>query len=247
MLREADLPPFETAAFLDVVLRESPELYPVVERSPLARNLSAARADGKKLVGFSRLETAAAWYAFWKSAYTSLDSVIPDFEPKTSLHRFAVESYRSLDAASHNLLPALTSRYSSVFEMFDIAEYAELFEENEAGNRPTYQLVAPLFSYRPSVEELTAVPPGIRRTVTTLLQPGFGVSDAVAWVNGRIDNGPKLRNEAVVERQRYAALISNGVPAEEAIRLVFAHPLRDVGVLLAAYENGIPVDYMEAM
>lgn len=249
-IQDADIPPFDRMSFFEVLLTEEPALFPVAERSPSIRNLALARADGKKLREYLRMETARAWFELWQKNREDWDT-IPDVAANIPLHRFAHEGYPFQDESSRNVSLLFRERFSSVFEMFDISEYEELFTDaaglHPAEARLTYQLVAPLRTFRPSVTELSAVPPGNRRAVTTLLQPGFGVHDAWGWVQGRIRSSGRRLNELETDRQRYAALALNGVPSAEAARLVHEHPLREVSVLLSAHQNGIPVDYMEEL
>lgn len=59
-IQVADIPPFDRMSFFEVLLAEEPSLFPVAERSSSIRNLALARADGKKLREYLRMETARA-------------------------------------------------------------------------------------------------------------------------------------------------------------------------------------------
>jgi hypothetical protein len=231
-----ELPKFETTPMLEHIIREAPAEYPAAERSSLFRSFCSFY-DGKSTLPVLQMETAAMWFDFWSTHHGELDPLIPDEKPDESLH-----SLGGVRAAQENIVTALNTKFDSVFEMFGLSEYEETARRGTVA-RPVSLLLAPLYAFRPSVAELEELPAEHRLQVVALLQPGFGTAEAFAWVT-RDRSNMRFKHTSEGARQRYGAMLANGVPPQEAIFLVMKFPMLPIWKLLAAYREGIPVDYI---
>ncbi len=240
-----ELPRFLPTFILQRMLKVSPGSYLEAEQSSFFRLMSSAYDPRAGLQLFE--ETAAEmWRVFWEENHEWLDTLIPDPDPGASLHKLRPEN---LLIAQGQAIAALGTRFDSAFEMFGLEEYEQVTRGGAAAV-PMSVLLPALYSQRPTVAELEAVPREHRNQAISLLQDDFSIDDAYLWntlYRSQLKTGNPKKNTTDQDRERFAALRGLDVPAADAIGYLLHFPEMPVWKMVAVYNSGIPVEYAQSL
>jgi hypothetical protein len=228
--------PVNAYSFEENVAHAAPHIFPVFETSPLAKTLAlVSDVDTHSVV--NRESSSRIWADVWIRDHEKVDQTLRMPPRRDELDKRELKS---------ELGAAFDTFYPTVYHFLGLEEYMPLLTPDTYAPLTRMHALARLYTYRPSVEDVAAIP-GVKERLRALrLIDGFvplRVANAMlpallAWKRrgGGGSQERMLRNAVLLEHQ--------GVPLEESARLLARYSFLSISDLLSRV--GVPEDYLDA-
>lgn len=228
--------PVNSVSLEDAVAESAPMLFPVFEKSDLARHIShASEATSHNVVG--RNLSSRVWADIWIRDHERIDRAIPS-APRYSSHEERENSVEALDQA-------FSSVYSDIYHVLGLQEYRELLTPNTYSSLSLMHALVRLYLYHPSVTSLESISTPTLRLRALRLIDDF-VPLHIAHLMLPVISHWQGRGGGNRERMlRVATLLDHqGVAPEEIVRLLTRYSYLKVYEYLDRV--GIADEYLDA-